>query len=71
MTNSALVDRAAQHHPVRVLRISHSTLAFLLFLTFTAHMTAVLFHTLVLRDRLIDRMALWPTKSAAPAVRKT
>ena len=21
-----------------------------------------LFHTLVLRDRLIDRMALWPTK---------
>jgi cytochrome b561 len=53
-----------------VLRISHSVLAFLLFLTFTAHMTAVLFHTLVLRDRLIDRMALWPTKSAAEAVRK-
>ena len=53
-----------------VLRISHSILAFLLFLTFTAHMSAVLFHTLVLRDRLIDRMALWPTKSAAPAVRK-
>jgi len=46
-------------------------MAFLLFLTFTAHITAVLFHTLVLRDRLIDRMALWPTKSAAPAVRKT
>jgi len=53
-----------------VLRISHSILAFLLFLTFTAHMSAVLFHTLVLRDRLIDRMALWPTKSAAAAVRK-
>jgi len=53
-----------------VLRISHSVLAFLLFLTFTAHMTAVLFHTLVLRDRLIDRMALWPTKSAAEVVRK-
>jgi cytochrome b561 len=48
-----------------VLRISHSILAFLLFVTFTAHMSAVLFHTLVLRDRLIDRMALWPTKSAA------
>ena len=30
--------------------------------TFTAHMCAVLFHTLVLRDKLIDRMALWPTK---------
>jgi cytochrome b561 len=53
-----------------VLRISHSILAILLFVTFTAHMSAVLFHTLVLRDRLIDRMALWPTKSAAPAVRK-
>jgi cytochrome b561 len=25
-------------------------------------MCAVLFHTLVLRDKLIDRMALWPTK---------
>jgi cytochrome b561 len=48
-----------------VLRISHSVLAFLLFLTFTAHMSAVLFHTLALRDRLIDRMALWPTKTAA------
>ena len=40
-----------------VLRISHSILALLLFLTFTAHMCAVLFHTLVLRDRLINRMA--------------
>lgn len=46
-----------------VLRFSHSALALLLFLTFTAHMCAVLFHTLVLRDRLIDRMALWPTKA--------
>jgi cytochrome b561 len=54
-----------------VLRISHSILAFLLFVTFTAHMSAVLFHILVLRDRLIDRMALWPTKSADTAVRKT
>ena len=40
--------------------------AFLLFLTFTAHVCAVLFHTLVLRDRLLDRMAVWPTKSARP-----
>jgi cytochrome b561 len=46
-----------------VLRECHGALAFLLFLTFTAHMSAVLFHTLVLRDRLIDRMALW--KSSA------
>ena len=49
-----------------VLREAHSVCAFLLFATFTAHVCAVLFHTLVLRDRLLDRMALWPTKPAAP-----
>jgi cytochrome b561 len=49
-----------------VLRQCHSVFAFLLFLTFTAHMCAVLFHTLVLRDRLLDRMAVWPTKPASP-----
>jgi cytochrome b561 len=47
-----------------VLRECHGAFAFLLFLTFTAHVCAVLFHTLVLRDRLIDRMAVWPTKPA-------
>ena len=45
-----------------VLRECHGVFAFLLFAAFTAHMCAVLFHTLVLRDRLIDRMALWPNK---------
>jgi len=49
-----------------VLRECHSVLAFLLFATFTAHVCAVLFHTLVLRDRLLDRMALWRTKPAPP-----
>jgi cytochrome b561 len=51
-----------------VLRECHGAFAFLLFLTFTAHMSAVLFHTLVLRDRLIDHMALWRSKpvSARP-----
>jgi cytochrome b561 len=49
-----------------VLRQCHSVFAFLLFATFTAHMCAVLFHTLVLRDRLIDRMAVWPSKPASP-----
>jgi cytochrome b561 len=44
-----------------VLRQAHSVFAFLLFATFTAHVCAVLFHTLVVRDRLIDRMALWPS----------
>lgn len=49
-----------------VLRECHNAFALLLFLAFTAHMTAVLFHTLVLRDRLVDRMALWRTKAGAP-----
>jgi cytochrome b561 len=49
-----------------VLREAHSVCAFLLFATFTAHVCAVLFHTLVLRDRLLDRMALWPTNPTEP-----
>jgi cytochrome b561 len=48
------------------LRECHTVLAVLLFLTFTAHICAVLFHTLVLRDRLLNRMAIWPTRPAAP-----
>lgn len=48
----------APHDPntYAMLRQPHTILANLLFLTFTAHMCAVLFHTLVLRDRLLDRM---------------
>ena len=48
-----------------VLRQCHSLLGLLLFLTFTAHITAVLFHTLVLRDGIIDRMSVWRTKDTA------
>jgi cytochrome b561 len=44
-----------------VLRKAHTLFAFLLFLTFLAHLSAVLFHTLIIRDRLLHRMALWPT----------
>ena len=46
-----------------VLRKTHAILAYLLFLTFLAHLGAVLFHTLIVRDRLLNRMALWPTHS--------
>lgn len=46
-----------------VLRQAHGIFALLLFLAFTAHVSAVLFHSFVLRDRLIDRMALWPNKN--------
>ena len=46
-----------------VLRKAHTVLAYLLFLTFLAHLSAALFHTLIIRDCLLDRMALWPTRS--------
>ena len=48
------------------LRFTHSVLALLLFVTFTDHMCAVLFHTFVLRDGILDRMALLPTRGARP-----
>jgi cytochrome b561 len=52
-----------------VLRQSHTILAILLFATFLAHLGAVLFHTLIVRDRFLDRMALWPTRSRKPRVK--
>jgi len=50
------------------LRNAHTILAYALFATFLAHLTAVLFHTLVVRDRLLDRMSVWyipPRKAKA------
>ena len=41
------------------LRETHTILAFLLLLAFLAHFGAVLFHTLVLRDGLLNRMVPW------------
>ena len=49
-----------------ILRKAHTVLAYLLFLTFLAHVAAVLFHTLIIRDRLLDRMALWPINKIDP-----
>jgi cytochrome b561 len=46
-----------------VLRQAHTILAFLLFATFLAHLSAVLFHTFIIRDRLLNRMALWPNRT--------
>lgn len=43
-----------------ILRKTHTILAYLLFLTFLGHLSAVLLHTLIIRDRLLDRMAVWP-----------
>jgi len=45
------------------LRKTHTILAYLLFLTFLAPLAAVLFHTLIVRDRLLDRMAIWRMRS--------
>lgn len=41
------------------LRSAHSVLAYLLFVAFLGHLSGVLFHTLVVRDGLLRRMASW------------
>jgi cytochrome b561 len=46
------------------LRETHTVLAYLLFLAFLAHMGAVLFHTLILRDSLLSRMVPWSSRAA-------
>lgn len=48
-------------HPAlhSALRSLHTALAFLLLLAFLGHLAGVLFHTLVLRDGLLKRMASW------------
>jgi len=46
------------------LRETHTILAYLLFLAFLAHLSAVLFHTLILRDGLLNRMVPWPVRAA-------
>jgi cytochrome b561 len=51
-----------------VLRKSHTVLAYLLFVTFMAHLSAVLFHTVVLRDGLLRRMAPWKMRARPAAV---
>jgi len=46
------------------LRETHTILAYLLFGAFLAHFGAVLFHTLVLRDGLLNRMLPWTVRAA-------
>ena len=47
------------------LRKTHRYLAYLLFFGFIAHFGAVLFHSLILRDGLFNRMAPWRPPSEA------
>jgi len=42
-----------------VLRKAHTILAYLFFAMFLAHFGAILFHTLIVRDGILRRMALW------------
>lgn len=53
------------------LRRTHTVLAYLLFFAFLAHLSAVLFHTLILRDRLLSRMVPGTTRppKAEPAAK--
>jgi cytochrome b561 len=52
-----------------VLRKAHTILAYLLFLTFLAHFGAILFHTLIVRDRIFSRMAPWNVRPRGPVHR--
>src|SRR5438874_3050641 len=52
-----------------VLRKAHPILAYLFFLMFLAHFGAILFHTLIVRDGILKRMAPWnvrPREAASP-----
>ena len=54
-----------------VLRRAHTILAYLFFFTFIAHFGAILFHTLVVRNGMLQRMLPWnirPQEPASPGV---
>jgi cytochrome b561 len=58
------------HDPMlySLLRRVHTVLAYLFFLTILAHFGAILFHTLIVKDGILRRMAPWnirPPKTAA------
>jgi cytochrome b561 len=57
------------HSPMlyAVLRKTHTIVAYLFFATFLGHFSAVLFHTLILRDHLVDRMVPWKSAESTPA----
>jgi cytochrome b561 len=52
-----------------LLRKAHTILAYLFFLTFLGHFGAILFHTLIVRDGILQRMVPWnigPRKENSP-----
>src|SRR5438105_4531437 len=54
-----------------VLRQAHTILGYLFFLTFLAHFGAILFHTLIVRDGILKRMAPWNIRPRETAVAQT
>jgi cytochrome b561 len=50
-----------------VLRKTHTVLAYLFFLAFLAHFGAILFHTLIVRDGILKRMAPWVLRTERAA----
>jgi cytochrome b561 len=61
------------HHVMlyAVLRQAHTILAYLFFLMFLAHFGAILFHTLIVRDGILKRMAPWNIRPRETAVAQT
>jgi cytochrome b561 len=55
------------HSPMlyAVLRRTHTVLAYLFFFTFLAHFSAILFHTLILRDGILFRMVPWSVRRSS------
>ena len=49
------------------LRKAHTVLAYLFFVVFMGHFSAVLFHTLVIRDGLLLRMVPWSARPPSAA----
>jgi cytochrome b561 len=49
-----------------VLRKAHTVLAYLFLLTILAHVGAILFHTLIVRDGVLKRMAPWNVRQPKP-----
>jgi len=54
-----------------VLRMGHTILAYLFFLTILAHLGAILYHTLIVRDGLLKRMAPWNIRSDEASSKKS
>ena len=50
-----------------VLREAHTVLAYFFFLTFLVHFGVILFHTLIVRDGILLRMAPWNIRSRQTA----